>query len=227
MASIKRKAEAEAEAPEERTTPQPQPAQEDKFDESIEELKKQLTSDPKMNHVELNFTELKLRDVRELVRMLRDNVFVTSLSIALQSQVDAEWVLALTALFAVNHTINRLDLSCSGLSRLIGPIASMLSLNHGLTTLHLEHNDIDDQGVLMLASALRSNTTLRFINLRCNEITDKGADILIDMLTKNHTLTDIGLGKNNIACSRKKQQIDHDLFRNHTEQSAAGVEPTV
>eukprot|EP00984_Skeletonema_dohrnii_P011268 scaffold4476_cov120-Skeletonema_dohrnii-CCMP3373.AAC.17 len=73
--------------------------------------------------------------------------------------------------------------------------------NSTLDTLILDRNNIDDEGVQILANALRSNTSLTRIILTGNEITREGVVSLLKVvndissikatLQSNHTLTEI------------------------------------
>ncbi len=56
-----------------------------------------------------------------------------------------------------------------------GSLAAGLHDNATLTSLHLYHNNIGDEGARSLAAVLDNNATFTSLNLRFNNIGDEGA----------------------------------------------------
>jgi NLR family CARD domain-containing protein 3 len=68
-----------------------------------------------------------------------------------------------------------------------------------LEELHLDTNQIDDDGVSHLASMLAVNKSIRTLNLAANRIGDVGMAALAEMLKVNSTLTELDLSSNEIG----------------------------
>ncbi len=77
----------------------------------------------------------------------------------------------------------------------LSAIAQLL-LRNKLQVLNLQKNNIDCDGVVLLAEALRSNTSLETLNLKSNQIMDKGGAALGEILNYNTTLKDLDLSNN-------------------------------
>ena len=78
-------------------------------------------------------------------------------------------------------------------------LAVALQSNTSLTTLGLSHNEVDDEGVAILANALQRNATLTELYLSDNEVANVGVAALAAVLQRNATLTTLGLGNNEIG----------------------------
>ena len=72
------------------------------------------------------------------------------------------------------------------------------------TELHLNCNELNNEGVEILADALRSNTSLTTLELKYNEIGDDGVTALADVLRSNATLIDLELRGNHDISKRGK-----------------------
>ena len=70
----------------------------------------------------------------------------------------------------------------------IESIAKQLKINTTLKKLELINDDIEDDGVIVLANALKENTTLTDLNLSQNKIGSKGIDALIELLEINNSI---------------------------------------
>jgi NLR family CARD domain-containing protein 3 len=68
-----------------------------------------------------------------------------------------------------------------------------------LEELHLDTNQIDDDGVSQLAGMLAVNKSIRTVNLAANRIGDVGIAALAEMLKCNSTLTELDLSSNEIG----------------------------
>ena len=77
----------------------------------------------------------------------------------------------------------------------LAKLAHALSHNQTLTSLHVQHNQIDAIGAGHLASALQSNNVLLTLNLDHNNIGDRASDIL----KNSPSLTTLSLVDNNIT----------------------------
>jgi NLR family CARD domain-containing protein 3 len=75
----------------------------------------------------------------------------------------------------------------------------VLQYNAVLEELHLDTNQIDDDGVSHLASMLAVNKSIRTLNLAANRIGDVGMAALAEMLKVNTTLTELDLSSNEIG----------------------------
>ncbi|CAF4067638.1 unnamed protein product [Adineta steineri] len=80
--------------------------------------------------------------------------------------------------------------------------------NVTLTGLCLDKNQIDDQAVKYLADALQQNKTLTELYLNQNQIGDQGAKYLADALQQNMTLNVLSLNQNQIGDGGAKYLAD-------------------
>jgi Ran GTPase-activating protein (RanGAP) involved in mRNA processing and transport len=87
------------------------------------------------------------------------------------------------------------DIACFGAK----VFADVLCKKTNLTSLLLERNLIDDEGVRALAAALRVNSSLSMLFLGMNSITYVGAKALGESLCVNNTLTRLELRRNQIS----------------------------
>ena len=83
-------------------------------------------------------------------------------------------------------------------------LAKALRKNKSLTTLHLCKNEIGDDGVAALAAALKSNATLLYLSLDNNKIGDDGIETLVNALHRNTTLREFYLRYNTGVSKRGK-----------------------
>ncbi len=82
----------------------------------------------------------------------------------------------------------------------IAPFCERLRLNDPeLSTLHLFHVPVGDEGARHLADSLKSNTVLTTLNLRTNDIGAEGAQHIADALKTNTVLTTLQLRDNRIG----------------------------
>lgn len=75
---------------------------------------------------------------------------------------------------------------------------SLVQANSTLEELHLDTNQIDDDGVEALAAVLAANTSLKKLNLSANRIGDAGVAALAEMLKVNSTLEELDLASNEV-----------------------------
>eukprot|EP00985_Skeletonema_marinoi_P029982 scaffold29926_cov138-Skeletonema_marinoi.AAC.4 len=83
----------------------------------------------------------------------------------------------------------------------------LLTNDATLPHLDLRDNNIDDEGLVVLADALKENTTLTTLDLAENEIEKEGAIALADALKVNTTLTTLDLERNEIRWIHKKERM--------------------
>jgi len=74
-----------------------------------------------------------------------------------------------------------------------------------MNELHLNGNNIGDEGAKMISDALKRNTALTLLDLSDNNIGDEGARMISDALKCNTTLTELNLQCNNIGDAAKEQ----------------------
>lgn len=74
-----------------------------------------------------------------------------------------------------------------------------MQYNVVLEELHLDTNQIDDDGVAQLAGMLGVNKSIKKLNLAANRIGDVGMAALAEMLKCNSTLTELDLSSNEIG----------------------------
>jgi Ran GTPase-activating protein (RanGAP) involved in mRNA processing and transport len=137
---------------------------------------------------------------------------------------------ALAACVEVNRTLTRLSLAgnsitgagVAALSKAMGKasikelglsanavdddgLASLglaLRRNACLRTLHLDHNEITDAGVVALAEGLGgadSHSQLQVLNLSMNQITDRGASTLAALLDRRGSIIELDLAHNRVT----------------------------
>ena len=78
-------------------------------------------------------------------------------------------------------------------------LAEALKKNKSLESLHLSNNIIKDDGAAALAAALQSNSMLKALDLDSNRIGDDGVATLAGALQSNATLIYLDLGNNEIG----------------------------
>ncbi|CAF4394303.1 unnamed protein product [Rotaria sp. Silwood2] len=75
-------------------------------------------------------------------------------------------------------------------------IAEALANNESIHTLKLNTNSITDMGAAYLAEILNENKTITVLELNSNKIQDKGIENLADIIIKNKTLKTLSLNNN-------------------------------
>lgn len=106
-----------------------------------------------------------------------------------------------------------------------------------LKTLWLNHNRIDDKGVVILTNALQNNTSLENLYLRSNElISDKGKALLLKLvndvssikatLQSNHTLLYLTVGDYSSTVQQHISEATR-INRNKLSPEAAGKEKVI
>ena len=81
----------------------------------------------------------------------------------------------------------------------ISTLVEAFKINSTITSLNIEEDSIDDEGVIVLAEALKTNFTITKVNLSRNIIGDKGATALAEALLTNSTFTELDLSGNRIG----------------------------
>ena len=122
--------------------------------------------------------------------------------------IDDQGMKSLASSLEMNGSLEKLALSGSRAVTGIGLIAlgESLKRNRGLKRLNISHCDIDDQGMMSLASALETNSSLAVLDLSDN--TGKGLMSLGESLRRNRGLKTLMLyGFSNISDSNWKQFI--------------------
>jgi len=99
------------------------------------------------------------------------------------------------------RSVQKLFLSCAGFDEAgFIPIPGMLLTNTSLTTLCLNNNKINDQGMMLLSQALSQNKNipLESLELSFNEITDQGLEFLMNSVWGSTTLKKLKVDNNKI-----------------------------
>lgn len=98
-------------------------------------------------------------------------------------EVTNDGILSLARTFKNNIYLEELNLSCANISDSdIRSLASIIN-STGLKRLHLESNDISDDGAKHLAQMLKRNTKLIQLSLSVNQISSAGVIILAKAIT--------------------------------------------
>lgn len=121
-----------------------------------------------------------------------------------QNQCGQEGADALAALFgaSAHALLSSVDLGANGLgSKGAAAIAEGLASNTTLTSLSLEHNEIESEGVEKLVSlALCQNSTLTSLSLEWNNVGPPGGKALADAIAKEQmALSSLNLGWNGLG----------------------------
>ena len=96
------------------------------------------------------------------------------------------------------HPLETLDFACNAIgNKGADSIADGLSSNTSLTSLCLEHNDIEH--VEKLARAVGSNSTLTSLSLEWNQIPPSGGKHLADALSEASSLASLNIGWNGLG----------------------------
>jgi Ran GTPase-activating protein (RanGAP) involved in mRNA processing and transport len=78
-------------------------------------------------------------------------------------------------------------------------LGSMLCLNKKLRYLSLNHNDIGDTSMHLLADALQYNKTLQYLYLNNCNLRDECVPFIVDIIKQTKTLVSIELVKNQLT----------------------------
>ncbi|KAF9342197.1 hypothetical protein BGX26_008085, partial [Mortierella sp. AD094] len=119
---------------------------------------------------------------------------------SLSLEKNMKWSLALSAALKTDTTLTTLNLQNNSIeSNGVQALSEALKTNSTLTTLNLERNSIGDSGAQVLSEALKTNSTLTTLNLGGNSIWFKGFFALSEALKSNPTLTSLELRGNKIG----------------------------
>jgi hypothetical protein len=77
--------------------------------------------------------------------------------------------------------------------------AHAVQSNDTLEELHLDTNQIDDEGIEALAAAVAVSSSLRVLNLSANRMGDVGAAAIAETIKSNKVLEELDLSSNEIA----------------------------
>ena len=122
------------------------------------------------------------------------------------------------------HPLDSMDLSNHKISdSLVEVLAAWLKTDsrfsdHARMGLILDHNEISDNGVLVLAELLKSKKGIIRLNLENNKISDKGAEVLFELLpelakAKPHgEKVSVNLCNNNISDTFKAKILLHHPY---------------
>jgi Ran GTPase-activating protein (RanGAP) involved in mRNA processing and transport len=87
----------------------------------------------------------------------------------------------------VNRTLVKLDLSCNGLSPIMGVyLVRSLRNNVTLTDVNLSKNSLNDDFAEVLAETLKVNETLWKVDISHNPIGEEGAKMLLKSIKENN-----------------------------------------
>jgi Ran GTPase-activating protein (RanGAP) involved in mRNA processing and transport len=78
-------------------------------------------------------------------------------------------------------------------------LASMLCMNKKLRYLSMNHNEIGDQSIHLLADALQYNKTLQYLYLNNCNLRDGCVPSIVDIIEQSRTLISIELVKNQLT----------------------------
>ena len=110
---------------------------------------------------------------RSLADGLKENSTLRELRLS-SNIFSADGTIAIFEALKVNKTLNTLDMDESGKLDVdaMALIGDTLQQNHGLASLSLSRNQIDEEGGRALLAALKRNDTLKTINLAGNDLSD-------------------------------------------------------
>jgi len=132
-------------------------------------------------------------------------------------------------------TLNFLSISCENLGPVgVNVIMDFIISNHPtLEVLKLQHNNISDSDLLLLASSLKKNTNLRQMNLRHNDITEEGEKTLLkavfdptsmdSIIESNHICIPYTYDISNASVLSQRPAVERELmYTNANEDFSVG-----
>ena len=146
--------------------------------------------------IDLSENEINTLGISKIFAALRINSQLKQLDFR-KNQLNKGLSLNMLQCFVENFSLELLNLSycelkCDGF---VG-IAEGLSKNHGLKSLFLNNNFIQDKGAEIIALGLAKNKTLKLLDLSSNKIREKGGLSLGKALHINHSIENLLLRDN-------------------------------
>lgn len=176
-------------------------------DFDIDMISKQTINNKNCIELSLNDNQITSKGALILASVLYNNTKLKKLVLANNSIGDLG-VSYLSKILETNHTnLRTFDLSSNHITyKGIEYIADMLKTNQILTSLWLNGNAIDHQGINLLMDVLiHYNTTLKFLRLSSDQtINDISINSIISMIEYNKTLNYLDLQNCNISLNGKK-----------------------
>jgi Ran GTPase-activating protein (RanGAP) involved in mRNA processing and transport len=124
-----------------------------------------------VQYLYISTNEIDVDGARSLADGLKENSTLRELRLS-SNIFSADGTIAIFAALKVNKTLNTLGMDESGKLNAIALIGDALQQNHGLASLSLSRNQIDEEGGRALLAALKRNDTLKTINLAGNDLSD-------------------------------------------------------
>uniref|UniRef100_H2ZWW7 Si:ch211-114l13.13 n=1 Tax=Latimeria chalumnae TaxID=7897 RepID=H2ZWW7_LATCH len=142
----------------------------------------------------------------DLASAIYSSQFLTELDLSWNNLTDSGAKLFSSALQDQNCKLQKLKLSCSGLTDdCCGDLASAICSSQFLIDLDLSCNYLTDSGVKLLSSALQDqNCKLQKLKLSCNKLTDDCCGDLASAICSSQFLTDLDLSCNYLRYSGEK-----------------------
>ncbi|XP_076097530.1 uncharacterized protein LOC143067838 isoform X1 [Mytilus galloprovincialis] len=138
--------------------------------------------------------------IKLITDMLKENDTITSVDIS-ENALGSYGAELLSRLLEDNANIITVNISGNGFNEYDACFFGTILSNYksGLKTLDLSHNQLSDQGGIILGKALASNETLQVLNLSWNNIRQPGIKSLFVGLKDNTTLQELDLSYNGIG----------------------------
>lgn len=166
-----------------------------------EPLARSLTLNSNVTNLDLGDNGLGSEGISHILKALQQPSAAPSLSVLSlrQNQAGEEGAEALRALLVSNaHALASIDFGANAIGNKGGEVvAEGLGRNTTVTSLSLEHNDIEE--VEKLAHALRANSTLTAFSLEWNQVAPGGGKLLADAISSEPSLTSLNLGWNGLG----------------------------
>ena len=199
--------------------------------EGVLALASMLKNNSTLTHLELNGCELDDASATAIAEALRENANSALKHLCIDSSsIGEDGAIALADMIKCNTVLDKTTFASklTGLAKLavqlrfqapvnvqdsLGPgtavvIAHVLSDNPPLTRLSIKDNDIDDVGVMLLASALGNNSKLRELRiLNCSCDVEEAEALLGVMASPTSALTTLSLFGEGLAASHRFARI--------------------
>ncbi|CAF1455355.1 unnamed protein product, partial [Rotaria sordida] len=171
-------------------------------DQDMSIVVKEAIAEKKCSKLDLVHNYIGSEGASILASALFDNKTLRKLKLS-HNHVSDRGVQSLAEPLAFNNfTLQKLILTRNDITdRGARDLATMLKSNTTLTHLHLDYNQISDNGVQLLADALaHHNVTLQVLLLNGNKhVTDSSVDYFIDMLEHNQSLRELNVYDCNLS----------------------------
>jgi cortexillin 1/2 len=171
-----------------------------------------------------------------LAAAINQNATITSLDLS-DNKIDDKGIVDIANALASKHGLTTLNLSGNNISK-VGVAALLQAFGpgqHALLEIHLNRNNLGDDGAAQIAELIKANPHLTTINISGNKIGNRGAQAIADAFHSDSDVITIDLSDNEIgtegalalskAFDSNKVLIEINLSNNKISSPNEGLAP--